>query len=96
MGGASVIESILAATAPLPPPKIASTPDDRILAALIREGGIDRPSTAKRDLTTMQNAFNQWSDESGGYLTTIGRFHAMSVKAVGGALSGRKLERQHK
>jgi 3-methyladenine DNA glycosylase Tag len=35
-GGASLVERILAPTAPLPPIEIASTPDDRILAEMTR------------------------------------------------------------
>jgi 3-methyladenine DNA glycosylase Tag len=35
-GGAPVLEGILAATAPLSPPEIAATPDDRILAEMTR------------------------------------------------------------
>ena len=54
-----------------------TSPD--MVAALIREGVIDRAPTGKRDLATIQAAFNRWSSESRRDLTTISRILAMSV-----------------
>ena len=50
-----------------------------MVAALIREGVVDRPPTGKRDLKTVQAAFNAWAEESGRDLTSISRTLAMSV-----------------
>jgi 3-methyladenine DNA glycosylase Tag len=58
-------------------PAFIATPD--MVAALIREGIIDRPPAGKRDLATIQAAFNRWSDESGRDLTAISRILAMTV-----------------
>ncbi|HEX3996777.1 MAG TPA: DNA-3-methyladenine glycosylase I [Acetobacteraceae bacterium] len=58
-------------------PAFIATPD--MVAALIREGVIDRPPTGKRDLSTVQAAFNRWSEESGRDLTAISRILAMTV-----------------
>ena len=67
-------------------PAFITSPD--MVAALIREGVIDRPPSGKRDLAIVQAAFNQWSGESGRDLTTISRVLAMSVDSQPGA-SGR-------
>ena len=58
-------------------PAFITSPD--MVAALIREGVIDRAPTGKRDLAIIQAAFNTWSAESGRDLTTISRILAMSV-----------------
>ena len=50
-----------------------------VVAALIRDGVIDRPPSGKRDMKAIQAAFNQWAEESGRDLTTISRTLAMSV-----------------
>ena len=50
-----------------------------MVAALIREGVVDKAPTSKRDLKAVQAAFNRWSTESGRDLTTISRTLAMSV-----------------
>jgi 3-methyladenine DNA glycosylase Tag len=50
-----------------------------VVAALIREGVIDRPPGGKRDLAAVQDAFNKWSAKSGRNLTEISRVLAMSV-----------------
>jgi 3-methyladenine DNA glycosylase Tag len=50
-----------------------------MVAALIREQVLTAPPGGKRDLATIQNAFNQWSHESGRDLTAISRVLAMSV-----------------
>ncbi len=50
-----------------------------VVAALIRDGVIDRPPSGKRDMKAVQAAFNQWAEESGKDLTTISRTLALSV-----------------
>ena len=55
-----------------------------VIAALIREGVLDRPPGGKRDFATIQAAFNAWSGESGRNLTEISRILAMSVATDGG------------
>jgi 3-methyladenine DNA glycosylase Tag len=68
-------------------PAFITTPD--MVAALIREGVIDRAPTGKRDLAIVQVAFNRWSSESGQDLTSISRILAMSVASSETAASGR-------
>jgi hypothetical protein len=63
-----------------------ATPD--VVAALIREGIVDRPASSRRDLAAVQAAFNQRSDESGRDLTAISRVLAISVEADGAVPSG--------
>jgi len=58
-------------------PAFIASPD--MVAALIREGVLERSPGGKRDLATIQAAFNQWSAESGRDLTAISRVLAMSV-----------------
>ncbi len=60
-------------------PAFIASPD--MVAALIREGVIERPPGGKRDLAAIQGAFNQWSNESGRDLTAISRVLAMSIDA---------------
>jgi 3-methyladenine DNA glycosylase Tag len=62
-------------------PAFIATTD--MVAALVREGVIDRPPGGKRDLAAVQAAFNQWSGESGRDLTAISRVLAMSVDSEG-------------
>jgi len=62
-------------------PAFIATPD--MVAALIREGVVERAPTGKRDLATVQAAFNQWSRESGRDLTAISRVLAMSIDGPG-------------
>lgn len=50
-----------------------------VTAALIREGVLEKPPSAKRDLAKVQAAFNGWSEESGRDLTSISRTLALSV-----------------
>jgi len=50
-----------------------------VTAALIREGVLTKPPSGRRDLKTIQDAFNQWSAQSGRDLTAISRTLAMSV-----------------
>ncbi|HEY5007315.1 MAG TPA: DNA-3-methyladenine glycosylase I [Caulobacteraceae bacterium] len=52
-----------------------------VTAALIREGVLSRPPSGKRDLKTVQTAFNAWAAESGRDLTAISRVLSMSVGA---------------
>lgn len=59
--------------------KPAFIPTRDVVAALIREGVLDREPNGKRDLATMQDAFNRWSAESGRDLTELSRILAMSV-----------------
>jgi 3-methyladenine DNA glycosylase Tag len=58
-----------------------------MVAALIREGIVDRPPSSKRDLAAIQVAFNQWSSESGRDLTVISRVLAMSIGSDGYAVT---------
>jgi 3-methyladenine DNA glycosylase Tag len=62
-------------------PAFVTSPD--MVAALIREGVLDRPPGGKRDLAVIQAAFNQWSSESGRELTAISRVLAMSISGNG-------------
>ena len=62
-------------------PAFVASPD--VIAALIREGVLDRPASGKRDLATIQGAFNQWAGESGRDLTAISRVLAMSIDSQG-------------
>jgi 3-methyladenine DNA glycosylase Tag len=50
-----------------------------VVAALIREGVLTKPPGGKRDMKTIQDAFNAWSVESGRDLTAISRILAISV-----------------
>ncbi|MBB3932377.1 3-methyladenine DNA glycosylase Tag [Kaistia hirudinis] len=50
-----------------------------VVAALIREGVIDKAPSAKRDFAAIQAAFNAWSAQSGRDLTQISRILAMST-----------------
>jgi len=63
-------------------PAFIATPD--VVAALIREGVVDRAPSSKRDLAAVQAAFNQWAHESGRDLTAISRVLAMSIDSGGG------------
>jgi 3-methyladenine DNA glycosylase Tag len=64
-------------------PAFIATTD--MVAALVREGVIDRQPSGKRDLAAVQAAFNQWSEESGRDLTAISRVLAMSIGSEGHA-----------
>lgn len=57
-------------------PAFIASPD--VVAALVREGVLDRPSSGKKALARMQAALNHWSAESGHDLTTLSRVLAMS------------------
>lgn len=62
-------------------PAFITSPD--MVAALIREKVLTRAPGGKRDLATIQSAFNHWSQESGRDLTAISRVLAMSVDSGG-------------
>ena len=50
-----------------------------VVAALIREGVVDKAVTSKKDLAAMQDAFNAWAAESGRPFAHISRVLAMTV-----------------
>jgi 3-methyladenine DNA glycosylase Tag len=58
-------------------PAFIASPD--VVAALVREGVLERPSAGKKALQKMQAALNQWSAESGYDLTALSRVLAMST-----------------
>ena len=74
-------------------PAFITTPD--MVAALVREGIVDRAPSSKRDLAAVQAAFNQWSSESGRDLTAISRVLAVSVDSGGAAPSRGRSDRRH-
>jgi 3-methyladenine DNA glycosylase Tag len=59
--------------------KPAFIPTRDVVAALIREGVLDREPSGKRDFAAIQEAFNRWAAETGRDLTDISRILAMSV-----------------
>jgi len=65
-----------------------------MVAALIREGVIDRAPTGKRDLAAVQATCNIWPSESGRDVTTISRILAMSVDSSETAPSRHRSGRQ--
>ena len=50
-----------------------------VTARLIAEGVIDKPASSKRAMKAVQEAFNEWMDQSGRSLTEISRVLAMSL-----------------
>jgi 3-methyladenine DNA glycosylase Tag len=50
-----------------------------VTAALIREGVVDKPPTSKKAIAAVQDAFNQWSRETGRDLSGLSRILAASV-----------------
>jgi 3-methyladenine DNA glycosylase Tag len=50
-----------------------------VVAALVREGVVDKAATSKRDQKKLQDAFNVWAKESGRPLAHISRILAMTV-----------------
>ncbi|MXN63976.1 3-methyladenine DNA glycosylase [Stappia sp. GBMRC 2046] len=50
-----------------------------VVAALIREGVVDKAPTSKRDLTATQEALNTWREESGRSLNEISQILAFST-----------------
>jgi 3-methyladenine DNA glycosylase Tag len=73
-------------------PAFITSPD--MVAALVREGVIDRAPTGKRDLAIIQTAFNRWSVQSGRDLTAISRILAMSVDSSETAYPGHRSNRR--
>jgi 3-methyladenine DNA glycosylase Tag len=61
-------------------PAFVTSPD--MVAALIREGVLERAPGSKRDLARIQAAFNTWSSASGRDLTAISRVLAMSIDSA--------------
>ena len=61
-------------------PAFIASPD--VLAALVREGVLERSSSGKKALATIQAALNQWSADSGYDLTTLSRVLSMSTGAA--------------
>lgn len=59
--------------------KPAFIPTKDVVAALIREGVLERAPGGKKDFAAIQQACNQWSAQSGRNLTEISRILAMSV-----------------
>jgi 3-methyladenine DNA glycosylase Tag len=52
---------------------------DDVVAALVAQGVVDKRPTAQRDLRAVQQAFNQWQQESGRPLCQISRLLSMTV-----------------
>lgn len=52
---------------------------DDVVAALKAQGVIDKKPTAKRDLQKVQDAFNQWQQESGRPMSQISRLLSYTV-----------------
>lgn len=52
-----------------------------VLAALIREKVIDKPSNSKKAMSAIQAAFNQWMEESGQSMTAVSQALARSIDA---------------
>ena len=50
-----------------------------VTARLVAENVIDKPATSKKAMQQVQDAFNQWSEESGRGLKEISRVLAMSI-----------------
>ncbi len=51
-----------------------------VVGALIRQGVIDRNPTSKRDLLAVQQAFNEWREQSGRPLCEISRILSCSIE----------------
>lgn len=50
-----------------------------VVAALIREGVIDKPPSSKKAMGEVQEAFNRWADDSGHSYTAISQTLARSI-----------------
>jgi 3-methyladenine DNA glycosylase Tag len=50
-----------------------------VVGALVRQGVVDRNPTAKRDLQQVQDAFNEWQQQSGRPLCEISRILSCSI-----------------
>jgi 3-methyladenine DNA glycosylase Tag len=75
MGGETAMRFIRA----LGKPAFVTSPD--MIAALVREGVLDRPSGSRRALAAVQAALNEWVATWGRDLTVISRVLSMSVGA---------------
>ena len=75
MGGETAMRFIRA----LGKPAFVTSPD--MIAALVREGVLDRPSVSRRALAMAQAALNEWVASWGRDLTVISRVLSMSVGA---------------
>ena len=75
MGGETAMRFLRA----LGKPAFVNSPD--MVAALVREGVLDRPSGGKRELAILQPALNEWVASWGRDLTVISRVLSMSVGA---------------
>ena len=74
LGGAAAMRFLRA----IGKPAFVTSPD--MIAALIREGVIEKSPASKRDFERIQVAFNKWSEKSGRDLTEISRVLAMSTE----------------
>ncbi len=54
-----------------------------VAAALVEAGVLDKPPSGKRDLATVQAAFNAWAAESGRDLSAMSRVLALSIGPEG-------------
>jgi hypothetical protein len=52
-----------------------------VAARLVAEGITVKPPTSRKEMATVQTAFNDWSAQSGRSLTEISRVLAMSIDA---------------
>ncbi|HSG37657.1 MAG TPA: DNA-3-methyladenine glycosylase I [Paracoccaceae bacterium] len=50
-----------------------------VVARLIAEGIVDKEPSSKREMVAVQEAFNEWSDQSGRSLSAVSRLLAMTV-----------------
>lgn len=50
-----------------------------VVARLVAEGVVDKTPTSKKAMTAVQEAFNEWQQQSGRSLTEISRVLAMSI-----------------
>ena len=62
--------------------KPAFVPSPDMLAALVREGVLERPTASNRNLRLVQEALNRWSEQSGRDLTVLSRVLSMSTNAA--------------
>ena len=86
MGGETAMRFIRA----LGKPAFVNSPD--MVAALVREGVLSRPSGGKRELAIMQAVLNEWVASWGRDLTVISRVLSMSVGATPLPSAGRAWE----
>jgi len=53
-----------------------------VVAALVREGVVDKDPKSKRDMVAVQSAFNEWMQQSGRGLSVISRVLALGIDAA--------------